>query len=88
MYQYRVTYRHPDPDAEGCLMLWTVNGGREEYQVALERDNHHRLHWHCTFADAVYRGEKIENHICKHVRGLIEITPALPGGTAPLLKSA
>src|SRR5262245_8314368 len=77
-YQYHLSYRHPQAEAEGCLMLWHVSGGRQEYQIALERDSQQRLHWHCTCADAVYRGEKLPNHICKHVRGLLAITPPLP----------
>ena len=87
MYQYRVTYRQPEADADGCLMLWHVSGGRQEYQIALERDDRQRLRWHCTCADAVYRGEKVQHHVCKHVRGLLAITPPLPGQPA-LRKSA
>lgn len=76
-YRYRLVYRHPEPDAEGCVMLWHVAGGRQSYQVALERDHRGRLRWHCTCADHVYRGERIANHVCKHVRGLQEVTPAM-----------
>jgi hypothetical protein len=68
-YCYRLTYENADPRAPGCALLWDVMGGREIYQVALERDERGRLHWHCTCADAVYRGEKRRGH-CKHVRGL------------------
>jgi hypothetical protein len=78
LYQYRLVYRHPDADAEGCLMMWQVTGGRQIYQVALERDDRRQLHWHCTCADAVYRGDKIERHVCKHVRGLAEFAPPVP----------
>ncbi len=40
------------------------------YQIALERETDGNLHWHCTCADAIYRGETEPNHVCKHVRGL------------------
>lgn len=68
-YRYRLTYRNPDPRAEGCVLLWEVEGGRETYQIALERASGGRLRWHCTCADAVYRGEDAP-HVCKHVHGL------------------
>ena len=68
-YCYRLTYENDNPRAPGCAMLWDVMGGRDIYQVALERDDHGRLHWHCTCADAVYRGET-RRQPCKHVRGL------------------
>jgi len=44
-------------------------GGREVYQIALERQASGRLRWHCSCADAVYRGETRAKP-CKHVRGL------------------
>lgn len=49
--------------------MWDVIGGREVYQIVLERTEDGRLRWHCTCADAVYRGER-SAHRCKHVRGL------------------
>jgi hypothetical protein len=49
--------------------MWDVMGGRDIYQVALERLPGGRLRWHCTCADSVYRGEG-GPHMCKHVRGL------------------
>src|SRR5262245_30256714 len=70
-YCYRLTYTSPDPVGEGCALLWEVYGGRLTYQVALERQPSGRLRWHCTCADAVYRGENAP-HVCKHVRGLRE----------------
>jgi hypothetical protein len=70
-YCFRLTYRNPDPRAEGCALAWEVYGGRLTYQVALEREACGRLRWHCTCADAVYRGEEVEGHCCKHVRGLL-----------------
>lgn len=78
LYSYRLVYRQPAWDAEGCLMLWNVTGGRQEYQVALERPEWGQLRWHCTCADHVYRSEKIANHHCKHIRGLQAFTPPIP----------
>src|SRR5690348_2274553 len=77
LYQYRPIYRHPDPEAEGCVVLWQVTGGRQTYQIALQRDERKRLHWHCTCADAVYRGESAASHVCKHVQGLLAFAPPL-----------
>src|SRR4051812_26433972 len=68
-YCYRLTYRNPEPRAAGCALLWDVFGGRLPYQIALEREASGALRWHCTCADAVYRGES-SAHLCKHVRGL------------------
>jgi hypothetical protein len=68
-YCYRLTYRTPDPAEPGCLLLWDVLGGRDVYQIALQRQQGGGLRWHCTCADAVYRGES-RPHLCKHVRGL------------------
>jgi hypothetical protein len=82
-YRYALTYRNPEPTAAGCLLLWDVQGGREPYQIALERERGGELRWHCTCADAVYRGED-EPHVCKHVRGLRALgrQPALCGDAA------
>jgi hypothetical protein len=68
-YCYRLTYRNPEPNRLGCVLLWDVHGGRQDYQIALEREPAGTLRWHCTCADAVYRGEDAP-HTCKHVRGL------------------
>jgi hypothetical protein len=68
-YCYRLSYRNPHPHEPGCVLLWDVYGGRQEYQIALERETTGKLRWHCTCADAVYRGEDAP-HICKHVRAL------------------
>jgi hypothetical protein len=68
-YCYRLTYRTPTPTEPGCLLLWDVLGGRDVYQIALQRQAGGGLRWHCTCADAVYRGEN-RPHLCKHVRGL------------------
>jgi hypothetical protein len=79
-YLYRLTFRNPEPAVPGCTLLWDVLGGRATYQVALERETTGDLRWHCTCADAVYRGEAEENHVCKHVRGLLNVgrTPPEP----------
>jgi hypothetical protein len=75
LYCYRVTYRNPDGQEPGCVMTWEVSGGRGPYQIALERLAPGRMKWHCTCADAVYRGEQDPNHVCKHVTGLLECLP-------------
>ena len=71
-YRYKLIYSNPRPDGAGCAMLWEVEGGRLTYQVALERAESGALRWHCTCADAVFRGENAP-HVCKHVRGLLEL---------------
>jgi hypothetical protein len=71
-YCYRLVFEGPDPEAVGCALVWEVLGGREIYQVALEREAGGRLRWHCTCADAVYRGDG-RAHACKHVRGLTAV---------------
>jgi hypothetical protein len=75
LYCYRVTYRGTGSHEPGCVMTWEVSGGRTAYQIALERVTPGRLKWHCTCADSIYRGEQIENHLCKHVTGLLECLP-------------
>jgi hypothetical protein len=75
LYCYRVTYRHPAGIDSGCVMTWEVTGGRGAYQIALERVSPGSMKWHCTCADAVYRGEQDPNHVCKHVSGLLECLP-------------
>jgi hypothetical protein len=77
LYSYRVVYRHPREDEAGCAAAWEVVGGRMAYQVALERDEAGRHHWHCTCADAVYRAED-EGRVCKHVQGLLAFSLPLP----------
>jgi hypothetical protein len=79
-YCYRLTYRNPDPAVPGCSLLWDVLGGRLRYQIALERETDGQLRWHCTCADAIYRGETEPNHVCKHVRGLLNL--GRPHGTS------
>jgi hypothetical protein len=69
-YFYRVTYCNDNPQGVGCAMSWEVFGGRVSYQVALEREWDGSLRWHCTCADAVYRGESRDHH-CKHIKGIL-----------------
>jgi len=75
VYTYRITYRNPLSAQPGCVMTWEVSGGRLSYQIALERTRSSKLTWHCTCADAIYRGDGHPHHVCKHVQGLIECTP-------------
>lgn len=70
-YHYRVTYRNPEPREPGCVMTWEVLGGRELYQVALERTAGGDHVWHCTCPDAVYHHEYRHACGCKHVHGLM-----------------
>jgi hypothetical protein len=69
-YRYHLSFQSERPATTGCVALWIVEGGRMPYQIALERDEAGRLHWHCTCADAVFRAENEHRH-CKHVRGLL-----------------
>jgi hypothetical protein len=69
-YQFRVTYRNPNPALSGCAMTWSVTGGREEYQVAAERTDDGYLNWHCTCPDAVYHGAHRHAYCCKHIDGV------------------
>src|SRR5215207_3380616 len=71
-YEYRVTFLARNPGEVGCAMTCEVVGGRSSYQVALERQAGGRLRWHCTCADAVYRGEQT-GRLCKHVRGVLAL---------------
>jgi len=54
-------------------MAWEVAGGREPYQIFLERKADGAKQWHCTCPDAVYRGEGQPDHVCKHIQGLTEL---------------
>jgi hypothetical protein len=69
-YHYRVTFRSPAPGEAGCVATWEVHGGREGYQVSLERTEEGELVWHCTCPDAVYHTRYQHAHHCKHVQGL------------------
>ena len=55
------------------LLLPELYGGREEYQISLERTAGGELIWHCSCPDAVYRASDANPHYCKHVRGLIDL---------------
>jgi hypothetical protein len=77
LYHFHVTYRHPDPRETGCVMTWDVTGGRMPYQIAAERTETGELDWHCTCADAVYRGDRDPKHCCKHVHGLLQTMPTV-----------
>jgi len=81
-YRYKVVYRDTHPHEPGCVMVWEVTGGREPYQIALERQEHGRTKYHCTCADAAFRSETIAKHSCKHVRGLMECMPPGDGRSA------
>lgn len=70
-YCYRLVFTN-EPEAVGCSLLWEVLGGREVYQVVLERLATGEMRYHCTCPDAVYRGES-RPHTCKHIRGLQSI---------------
>ena len=74
-YHYRITFRTPAPTEPGCVATWEVYGGREDYQISLERSPGGELLWHCTCADAVYRADDTNPnpHYCKHIRGLREL---------------
>ena len=74
-YRFRITYRNPAPDEDGCVMVWEVSRGRLPYQVAVERTGG-ALRWHCSCADAIYR-EDLPQHRCKHVRGLADTLEAV-----------
>jgi hypothetical protein len=77
LYTFRVTYRNPQASETGCVMTWEVGGGREAYQISLERTDDGEHAWHCSCADAVYRGEDNPEHVCKHVEGLLDTLPVV-----------
>lgn len=76
-YQYRATYRNPMPSEPGCVATWAVVGGREEYQIALERADSGALIWHCTCPDAIYRADQRHHCGCKHVQGLAQVAESV-----------
>ena len=80
-YRFRVTYRGDAIHEPGCLMTWEVQGGRSEYQLALERTEEGETRWHCTCADFEFRGEHPQ-YRCKHVGGLVDVldTVRIPAG--------
>ena len=79
-YRYRLIYRNPTPCEAGCMLLWEVGGGRMLYQVVLERQDNGQLAWHCTCADAIYRGS-FTNHQCKHIQALKALGRRQPPAT-------
>lgn len=76
-YHFRVTYRNPNPGEPGCVATWEVRGGRDEYQISLERTDDAHMIWHCTCPDAVYHAEYRHHCGCKHVQGLKQIYETL-----------
>ena len=80
-YCFRLTYRNGNPREPGCALVWEVQGGRLTYQIAVERETNGSLRWHCTCADAVYRGEDFPDYQCKHVRALQTQGRRAVGGT-------
>jgi hypothetical protein len=72
-YHFRVVYRNPNPGEVGCVVTWEVLGGRDEYQISLERTEQRELIWHCSCPDAIYRGTDHNAHCCKHVEGLMDL---------------
>lgn len=74
-YHYRITFRAPDAtrDEPGCVATWEIYGGREEYQLSLERTVGGELLWHCTCPDSTYRAHDNNPHYCKHIRALREL---------------
>jgi hypothetical protein len=76
-YHFRNTFRNPELASEGCVATWKVMGGREEYQISLERTERAELRWHCCCADAVFREDSHKGHRCKHIRGLVQALDAI-----------
>ena len=70
-YRYRLIYVNSESQS-GCQRQWEVLGGRQPYQIALEKDPRGNLHLHCTCADAIFRKDN-EGRFCKHVLGLLEL---------------
>jgi hypothetical protein len=85
-YHYRITFRAPDPLEAGCVATWEIYGGREEYQLSLERTRGGELLWHCSCPNAVYGAEDNNPHYCKHIRalrGLFGLVAPPPPAAAP-----
>ena len=76
VYQFRRTYTRTPGDDTTCLATWDVLGGREPYQIASEQTSNGDVLWHCTCADATFRGTT-KYYRCKHVRGLLELANEL-----------
>jgi hypothetical protein len=86
-YQYRLAFRNPEPGCVGCVATWDVVGGREPYRVDLERSEQGGFYWHCSCADATFRGAGEQEHFCKHVRALADFAP-IPGARPGQRRSA
>ncbi len=78
-YHFRVTYRNPNPGEPGCVTTWEVRGGRDEYQISLERTDDGSMIWHCTCPDAVYHADYRHACGCKHVQGLKQVFESVVG---------
>ena len=70
-YLYRLIYRNPVPGSVGCVSTWEVEGGRLVYQALVPgaARTMATCAWHCSCADAIYRGEE-QGLPCKHIVGL------------------
>jgi hypothetical protein len=90
-YTFRLRYCNTTPRAVGCVMTWDVQGGRLQYQIAVEREAGGRLRCHCTCADAIYRAENEGRH-CKHVNAFLARSragrEAAPDPSAPIRRGA
>jgi hypothetical protein len=82
-YHYRLTFRAANPHEPGCAATWEIYGGREEYQLVLERTAGGELLWHCSCADAVYRARDGNPHYCKHIRALKDLFSLVISETGP-----
>ena len=78
-YRFLITHRGPVQQDSGCVMTWQVKGGRMDYQISLEKTAS-AWRWHCTCADAVYRGDGNPQHQCKHVQALRDTLPTAVSG--------
>ncbi len=76
VYQFRKTYTRTPACDTSCLATWDVLGGREVYQIASEQTSNGDVLWHCTCADATFRG-KTRYYRCKHVSGLLALANEL-----------
>ena len=83
-YHYRLRFRAANPAEAGCVATWEICGGREEYQLSLERTAGGELLWHCTCPDTVYRARDGNPHYCKHVRALMDLFSLVNAETGPV----
>jgi predicted nucleic acid-binding Zn finger protein len=73
-YTFRRVFSAEPGVREGCLGVWEVLGGKENYQIAIEAVAGGWQQWHCTCPDAVYRSGPI-GRACKHVVALRKANP-------------